>query len=355
MMELKRRSGFTLVELLVVMGIIAVLASLLLPAVQKSRETARQTQCRNHLKQFGLALHSYQSAVGSLPVGASYSPEIANALNSPQLRGSSFYYSILPWIDQVNLYEKLRAEDNAGVAGVDSPFNTNGPHLHNVIVPLMRCPSSNTEKYMRIIGRPLVYRLMTADYIGISGAAYRLGSPNPEASLMPAGPNLGGILARSGFLVENESISLADCPDGTSNTLLMGEQSSIEIPTATVTQSGVTVAIQRRPEIHSSYYGSAWAGTTLPDQIQVGGANVGHYAYNISTVRFGINMNASTPADANASVISGGIHTPITSAHPQIALLLLGDGSVRSVTENLNFAILLSLADRNDGGDLGEF
>jgi len=351
------RNGFSLVELLVVMGIIAVLASLLLPAVQKSREAARQTECRNNLKQFGLALQAYQSAVGTLPVGAAYAPERAGIPNDPEIRGASFFYSLLPWMEQTSLFDSLDAEANAGVSGVFSPFNSNGPKLHQVAPGFLRCPSATTSKFAVPQGPPQPFRLAATNYIGISGAAYRRGVPNPDAETIASlGPNAGSMLARSGLLIENESVSLPDCEDGTSNTLLMAEQSSVEVPGTQIVNGAAIVGWVKQENVRSSYYSGAWAGSTLPRQLLPGQITAGnHYVYNITTVRFGINMTAAALADVNAVVISGGGHTPISSVHESMAVVLLADGSVRSVSQNVDFGLLLSLADRNDGGTIGEY
>src|SRR6187399_178675 len=99
---IKRRKAFTLIELLVVIAIIAVLIALLLPAVQQAREAARRTQCKNNLKQIGLALHNYESTHTTFP------PNL--------VPGASFKYSagnwgvlayISPYIDQANVYNSM--------------------------------------------------------------------------------------------------------------------------------------------------------------------------------------------------------------------------------------------------------
>src|SRR5262245_60347417 len=93
-----RRRGFTLIELLVVIAIIAVLIALLLPAVQQAREAARRTQCRNNLKQIGLALHNYHDVFSIFPPGNLQIGECCNADNE-----ITWAISILPYIEQTNL------------------------------------------------------------------------------------------------------------------------------------------------------------------------------------------------------------------------------------------------------------
>src|SRR5277367_3933136 len=90
------RPGFTLIELLVVIAIIAVLIALLLPAVQQAREAARRTQCKNNMKQLGLALHNYHDVYSLFPTGSSYK--------------HNWRSSILPMLDQAPAYNRLSFE-----------------------------------------------------------------------------------------------------------------------------------------------------------------------------------------------------------------------------------------------------
>src|SRR5579872_3097234 len=100
----RKKSGFTLIELLVVIAIIAVLIALLLPAVQQAREAARRTQCRNNLKQIGLAFHNYHDAANAWPSGTqvTYIYGSANASTVVGMRG--WGTTLLPMLDQTNVY-----------------------------------------------------------------------------------------------------------------------------------------------------------------------------------------------------------------------------------------------------------
>src|SRR6187431_767815 len=98
MAKVRRRRGFTLIELLVVIAIIGVLVSLLLPAVQQAREAARRSQCKNNLKQIGLAMHNYHDVHNTLPPG--YITGVPQNINASEISHWSWGAFVLPQIDQ---------------------------------------------------------------------------------------------------------------------------------------------------------------------------------------------------------------------------------------------------------------
>ena len=123
----KNFRGFTLIELLVVIAIIAVLIALLLPAVQQAREAARRTQCKNNLKQMGLAMFNYESSFGQFPFASFVPWTVVNGNENLEIQtafGPNWAVALLPQIDQAPLYNSVNFQSWPGVpyvAGSDTP------------------------------------------------------------------------------------------------------------------------------------------------------------------------------------------------------------------------------------------
>ncbi|HQU45589.1 MAG TPA: DUF1559 domain-containing protein, partial [Pirellulales bacterium] len=193
---MSRRHAFTLVELLVVIAIIGLLVALLLPAVQAAREAARRTDCNNHLKQIGLALANYHSAIGSFPPGRLRCETIPN-----QGRCFSTYVFLLPYLEQANAQQLFNLLANADSPDPVWPGVNAAACLEQL--PVLLCASDQH----------------TTPMPGFQVHNYPLntGTTFPVSTLNPGGVSVTGVF------FENSTIGIKDVLDGSSNTICIGE------------------------------------------------------------------------------------------------------------------------------------
>jgi len=316
------RRGFTLIELLVVIAIIAVLIALLLPAVQQAREAARRSQCKNNLKQMGLALHNYHDVFNAFPIGS----------RGQTIWGvwdwSNWKMSILPYMDQAPLFNRINPDGalSSYEGYIDSGRGIDNTFLLNHVVPTYYCPSSALPRFLAN-GGPI------HEYVGIAGSS-ELAAAND--GYYDCGH---GWLSMKGLLVVNQSTNLRDCTDGSSNTLMVSEQSKL-------------VADADIRSNHTDRGG--WVGaSTVGFLPSICSPSVFQDLWNIglTTIRWTINPRSV----GNGAIAGWQSNTPLTSSHTGGVHGLLGDGSVRFISENINMDTLKFLARRDDGQVLSEF
>lgn len=332
----KLRRGFTLIELLVVIAIIAILIALLLPAVQQAREAARRSQCKNNLKQVGLALHNYHDTYGMFPIGSNFSRGPAGGASSDPGFGMAWWVGVLPYLDVANLFNKLTTEGSHpgslanSNSGNNDGYKVNGPIVNGVMIPVMVCPSSAVTA-VRTTG--YTHRITCPSYIGISGASNDTTGFTFNSSSQQWAGYQSGIMSVGGTLIPINAIKMRDITDGSSNTYMVGEQSNFGY-----TAAGVAEEI-------NNYHGFLC------------GVNVASYpitvrAFNVTTLRYAINTTTIGIAGISKNE---GINNGIFSSHTGGAHVLLGDGSVRFASENSDLKTLKCLASRADGQVVGDY
>lgn len=221
-MRIHRRRAFTLIELLVVIAIIGILIALLLPAVQSAREAARGAQCRNNLKQLGLAIHGYIDVHGVFPISIAYNR--SGPRPSPQVNGKGWIIGILPYMEQQELFDQFLP---GFIGDIGSGGGLRNPACRRAMTTqlhALHCPSDDsvlTNSFSQFQWAGIEVALTS--YKGVIGDT-RMGSGSSvHQGTMPDCHNTvgcNGIFYRNNY---QEPIRLVDVRDGLGNTLMVGE------------------------------------------------------------------------------------------------------------------------------------
>jgi prepilin-type N-terminal cleavage/methylation domain-containing protein/prepilin-type processing-associated H-X9-DG protein len=327
--------GFTLIELLVVIAIIGVLVSLLLPAVQAAREAARRSQCTNNMKQIGLAIANYESAVGCIVSGYISSPAPLAQFGVPRYNpdpqtndngpGWGWLALLLPYAEQTPLYNAINFNLPTWVLD-----NSTAAVLTQLNVYL--CPSANnpTPTCMMVDANKNLLPVAN-QYFARANYQYNMGWNDTS---MPASTNYDDpVNGCNGPIFRNSHVTYAAVTDGLSNTVVAGEKTPY---LADATWVGIIPGYR-----HFANNAFASAGT--------GGTNV-NYDYPGAIL-----AAHSGPSRYEDPMV---IHPPnsplghtdeMYSLHPGGANVLLGDGSVRFIKQSINLLTWQALSSRSNG------
>ncbi len=301
-----RRLAFTLIELLVVIAIIAILIALLLPAVQQAREAARRSQCKNNLKQIGLALHNYHDIHNVFP------PGFIDASSTLDSRSSGWGWTtfILPLMDQSNLYTGLEVATKSLDGHRGSSTESVTTQQTRTPIAAYMCPSDPMPHI--VSGRGGHAKL---SYPGVYGS-YNVANSNPGNPERYAAMNQANDLF-NGLFAGNSRVRMRDIIDGTSNTIAVGE----------------VQALNRMGGVWVGTYGTCrWAGLIWQ-------------------------TNAATFINAprTQTIPDWGANYTFSSNHVGGCHFVKADGSVHFISENINATTYENLGNRKDGQVLGEY
>jgi prepilin-type N-terminal cleavage/methylation domain-containing protein len=324
----QRRSGFTLTELLVVLAIIATLLALLLPAVQRVRESAHRVRCENNLKQIGLALHNYHGVYNAFPPAQLDDPKYSPNKTAPRppYPYLSWRGSLLPFVEADNLWRQTMQ-----AFSVEKEFWYDPPHTGlSTIMPVYTCPSDPNEYQTHSVptlveGGGSLPPVALSGYLGVSGT---------------------NLLMRDGVLLYNIDIRIQDITDGTSNTILVGERPAVEPYVFGWWYAGVGQFVPLHPGSRSS---------NLEQRMHYQGVFTGSSAQTLGAAELNLQSSGYSAYDdcppgpytygpGKSSNPCDSFH--FWSMHPGGAHFLFGDASVHFISYGIG-ANLVKLATRN--------
>ena len=354
---MKRRSGFTLIELLVVIAIIAILVSLLLPAVQQAREAARRSQCKNNLKQIGLAFHNYHGAHSAFPAGY-FSYATSTGAGPAHAHIDPLTWDAAPgWGWGAMLLPFLDSDTVSGQLDFDEPLwaPVNATAIRTKL-PVFLCPSAtggdDSFGVLDESGNPLVIagnpvELGRSHYVASHGQESCWG----ECGSSPAGVIFSDIYsgATENVAINGNAAAVADGPfyrnsrtqmrdviDGLSNTIFVGEHSS---KLSEKTWVGVVPGAFTHPQFVSPENGPDAAATLT---LVHAGPSGGELDITGLPIIHPINFPTYHVGQMFSEHYGGG-HVG------------LGDGSVRFVSEHINLLTWSELSSINEGEVVGEY
>lgn len=328
--KLSVRRGFTLIELLVVIAIIAILIALLLPAVQQAREAARRTQCKNNLKQIGLAMHNYHDVYNMFPVGALGRPSGSFGIDI----SIGAFASILPYMEQSNL--KSLYNDS-------KPWEQQSPTVATTIVPAYLCPSNTgpqVDTNPILAAYPIGANIASCNYLLSKGA-------EKEWCFAPTtiGSGMFGINLRTNF---------SNLTDGSSNTLCVGEGATGN-PWKVATAAAPNTPITTNGRVQQGWIAHQ------PNPLGAQGLSGWTTGGNWGTTVYKLNKNPIIEtlyddADLGSCNTNPNDQTSnFRSFHTGGAQFLLGDGSGRFISENIDASLYNYLGGKADGQVVGDY
>ena len=351
------RNAFTLIELLVVIAIIAVLIGLLLPAVQSAREAARRSQCVNNLKQFGLALANYESALGALPFGQG--GDYMSVLPGAPLHARwSAHSQLLGFMEQAPLLNATNFSlppetPDVGALGMAMGMNMlmayQDPNRENstisrVALSMFVCPSESASPPSDWLG---VTNYVTNSGGWLSDACEQF--PPLPANGLPQGP-----------LYNRSSVRLSGVSDGLSNTAFVSEKKrgqGLYEADRDLFWAQETSSIDQMYQSCSAVKPST--GMEMVIASRMGGAwAVGDLTF---TVYNHVGLPGATSCSGMQGMMMGGktamvnlsYQAPPSSNHPGGVNVLFGDGSVRFIKQTINLSTWRAIGTRNGGEVIG--